>query len=36
LPKVFGSSLSTAGAMAAPIRSARGMIWTIMRQTSRR
>ena len=36
LAEGFGSSLSTAGAMAAPIRSARGMIWTIMRQTSRR
>lgn len=36
LPKVSGSSLSTVGVMAAPIRLARGTIWTITRRTFRR
>lgn len=36
LPKGSGSSLSIVGVMAAPIRLARGTIWTITRRTFRR
>ncbi len=36
LAEGFGSSLSIVGVMAAPIRLARGTIWTITRRTSRR